>query len=77
LEVLSLGGQPEYYVTIQLVMFRDKPRVVDIMNQAMAGASDEMVRELASFVSKVPPPQAVVESPDAARIERTLSFASA
>jgi hypothetical protein len=28
------------------------------------------------FVSKLPPPQAVVESPDAARIERTLAFAS-
>jgi cytochrome c553 len=69
-EVPSLGGQPEYYVTIQLVMFRDKLRIVEIMNQAMAGANDEMVRELASLVAKLPAPQAVVESPDIARIER-------
>jgi len=41
-EVPSLGGQPEYYVTIQLVMFRDKLRAVDVMNEAMVGASDEV-----------------------------------
>jgi cytochrome c553 len=28
-EIPSLGAQPEYYVTIQLVMFRDRLRVVD------------------------------------------------
>jgi cytochrome c553 len=74
-EIPSLGGQPEYYVTIQLVMFRDKLRDVEIMNQAMAGASDDMVRELASFVSKLPPPQAVVEATDEARIDRAKALA--
>src|SRR5262245_61373534 len=34
-EVPSLGGQPEYYLTIQLYMFREKLRVVEIMNDVM------------------------------------------
>ena len=69
-EVPSLGGQPEYYVTIQLVMFRDKLRVVDIMNQVMTDASDDAVRELASFVSRLPLPEPVLDTPDPARMER-------
>jgi cytochrome c553 len=74
-EVPSLGAQPEYYVTIQLVMFRDKLRAVDIMNKAMEDASDESVRQLASFVSKLPPPQPVVDTPDPDRIERAKALA--
>jgi cytochrome c553 len=74
-EVPSLGGQPEYYVTIQLVMFRDKLRGVEIMNQSMAGVSDDMIRELANFVSKLPPPQAVVEATDEARVDRAKALA--
>src|SRR5262249_38768944 len=38
-EVPSLGGQPEYYLTIQLYMFREKLRVVEIMNDVMKGLS--------------------------------------
>src|SRR5438105_962202 len=74
-EVPSLGGQPEYYVTIQLVMFRDKLRVVDIMNQVMTDASDDAVRELASFVSRLPPPEPVLDTPDPARMERAEALA--
>jgi cytochrome c553 len=74
-EVPSLGGQPEYYVTIQLVMFRDKLRVVDIMNQVMTDASDDAVRELASFVSRLPPPEPVLDTPDSARMERAKELA--
>jgi cytochrome c553 len=74
-EVPSLGGQPEYYITIQLVMFRDKLRVVDIMNQVMTDASDDAVRELASFVSRLPPPEPVLDTPDPARMERVEALA--
>ena len=74
-EVPSLGGQPEYYVTIQLVMFRDKLRDVEIMNQSMEGASDDTVRELANFISKLPPPQAVTEATDEARVDRAKALA--
>ena len=74
-EVPSLGAQPEYYATIQLVMFRDRLRAVEIMNDVMAGASDDMVRELASFVSKLPAPQPVSDSPDPARMQRAEALA--
>jgi cytochrome c553 len=76
-EVPSLGAQPEYYVTIQLVMFRDKLRAVDVMNEALAGANDDSVRELARFVSKLPAPapEPVPDASDAARIERAEMLA--
>ena len=76
-EVPSLGAQPEYYVTIQLVMFRDKLREVEVMNEAMSGASDDVVRALASFVSKLPPPKPVVDIPDVARFERAKALVRA
>jgi cytochrome c553 len=69
-EVPSLGAQSEYYVTIQLVMFRDKLRAVDIMNDVLAGVSDDAVRELARFISGLPAPEAVHDAADPARIER-------
>src|SRR6202048_1384549 len=69
-EIPSLGAQPEYYVTIQLVMFRDKLRVVDTMNDVLAGASDNSVRELARFVSRLPAPEPLLDAPDPDRIDR-------
>ncbi len=76
-EVPSLGGQPEYYVTIQLVMFRDKLRAVEIMNEAMRGARDDEVRALAGFVSRLPPPKGVMDVPESARIERAKTLVTA
>jgi len=43
-EVPSLGGQPEFYLTIQLYMFREKLRVVEIMNETTKGLSDDDLR---------------------------------
>src|SRR5438094_530523 len=40
-EVPSLGGQPAFYLTIQLLMFREKLRVVEPMNQMMQGLRDD------------------------------------
>jgi cytochrome c553 len=37
-ETPSLGGQPEFYLTVQLLMFRDQLRIVEPMNQAMRGS---------------------------------------
>lgn len=76
-EVPSLGAQPEYYVTIQLVMFRDKLRVIEIMNEVMRSATDEEVRALASFISRLPPPKGIIDVPNTTRIERAKSLVSA
>ena len=38
--VPSLGGQQVYYVTVQLLMFRDRMRLADPMNDMASGLSD-------------------------------------
>jgi cytochrome c553 len=53
----SLGGQPADYLLVQLVLFRDKQRVVEVMNQMAAGLSDDDLRALADSLSKLPPPK--------------------
>jgi len=55
-EVPSIGGQPEFYLTIQLYMFRENLRLVEIMNEAMKGLSDDDLRKMASTLAKLPPP---------------------
>jgi cytochrome c553 len=55
-EVPSLGGQPVFYLTIQLLMFRDKLRVVEAMNQVMQGFKDDDLRNIAAYLTKLPPP---------------------
>ncbi|HEY7248746.1 MAG TPA: c-type cytochrome [Xanthobacteraceae bacterium] len=74
-EVPSLGAQPEYYVTIQLVMFRDKLRTVEVMNNVMAGTSDDVVRGLARLVSKLPAPQPTADAADQGRMQRAEALA--
>ena len=64
-EVPSLGGQPEFYLTVQLLMFRDKLRVVEPMNQVMQGLNDDDLRNMAAHLAKLPPPE-----PPAARSTR-------
>src|SRR5262249_56732576 len=56
-EVPSLGGQPAFYLTIQLVMFREKLRVVEPMNQVMQGLTDNDLRGMAAHLAKLPPPE--------------------
>jgi cytochrome c553 len=55
--VPSLGGQPADYLLVQLVLFRDKQRVVDVMNAMAAGLSDDDLRALADSMSKLEPPK--------------------
>jgi cytochrome c553 len=69
-EVPSLGGQPVFYLTVQLLMFREKLRVVELMNQVMQGFKDDDLRDMAAYLAKLPPPEPAGGSMDAARIER-------
>ena len=54
----SLGGQPAFYVTIQLLMFREKLWVVEPMN-----ADDERTQAMTIYAAwrrilrKLPPPE--------------------
>jgi cytochrome c553 len=69
-EVPSLGAQPAPYSLIQLVMFRDKLRVIEPMNEAVQGLSDDDLRKAADALAKLPPPEPVADAPDPARMEK-------
>ena len=69
-ETPSLGGQPEFYLTVQMLMFRDKLRVSEPMNAAMQGFSDDDLRNLAAYLTRLPPPKSPVGAIDAERTKR-------
>jgi cytochrome c553 len=69
-EVPSLGAQPAFYVTIQLYMFRERMRVVEPMNEATKGLSDDDIRRMAELIARLPPPLPAAEAPDPARLDR-------
>jgi len=73
-EVPSLGAQQVFYVTVQLLMFRERMRVVDPMNDMAKGLSDDDLRSLADFISKLPAPQPPDGPVDNARIERARTL---
>ena len=73
-EVPSLGAQPVFFLTIQLVMFRERLRVVELMNEVMKGLSDNDLRSLADLISKLPAPQPDPRPADPVRIERAQAL---
>jgi cytochrome c553 len=68
--VPSLGAQQAFYVTVQLLMFRERMRVVDPMNEMAKGLSDDDLRGFADAIAKLPAPKPVEGPVDAARMER-------
>jgi len=70
----SLGAQPEGFILIQLYMFREKLRKVEIMNQMAEGLSDDDLRAFAQAVAKLPPPSSTPDTADAARIARAKAL---
>src|SRR5579863_6868090 len=56
-ETPSIGGQPSPYVLIQLYLFRERQRVVDVMNQATKGLSDSDLQVFSDAISKLPAPR--------------------
>jgi cytochrome c553 len=68
--VPSLGAQQSYYVTIQLLMFRDRLRVADPMNDMAKGLSDDDLTKFADIISKFPAPQPVAGPAEDARMAR-------
>ena len=69
-EVPSLGAQQKDYVLVQLYMFREKLRTVDVMNEMAKGLSDDDLRTLSETIAKLPAPAPVADAGDAARIAR-------
>ena len=73
-EVPSLGGQPAFYLTIQLLMFREKLWVVEPMNQMMQGLKDDDLRSMAAYLAKLRPPEPADGSIDPVRMERARTL---
>jgi cytochrome c553 len=62
-------------VLIQLYLFRENQRKVDVMNEAAKGLTDDDLRQLSDLVAKLPAPKPPPESPDPARMERGRELA--
>ena len=72
--VPSLGAQQIFYVTVQLLMFREHMRVADPMNDMAKGLSDDDLRQFAEIINKLPAPHPSDGELDAARIERAKAL---
>jgi cytochrome c553 len=72
--VPSLGAQQSFYVTVQLLMFRERMRVADPMNDMTKGLSDDDLRNMADIISKLLPPRPAEAPADDARIERARAL---
>jgi cytochrome c553 len=73
-EVPSLGGQPVFYLTVQLLMFREKLRVVEPMNQMLEGLKDDDLRSMADHLAKLQPPTPAGGPVDKTRMERARAL---
>jgi len=69
-EIPSLGGQTAPYALIQLYLFREKQRTVEIMNEMTKSFSDDDLRAFSDFIAKLPPPKPPTDQGDAARMQR-------
>ena len=66
----SLGAQTAPYLLIQLFLFRENLRRVDLMNNAVKGFTDDDLRTFADAISRLPAPPPTADKADAARMER-------
>jgi cytochrome c553 len=73
-EVPSLGAQPAFYVMVQLYMFRERLRTVEVMNAMTKGLTDDDLRSMADVIAKLPPPHPVEEPGDPVRLERARAL---
>jgi cytochrome c553 len=71
----SLGGMPEQYVLVQLYMFRERLRKVQLMNDMAKGMTDDDLRAFSQFIAKLPPPPPPAEAGDPARMARAKVLA--
>jgi len=74
-EVPSLGAQPASYTLIELVMFRDRLRVTEPMNEMTKELRDDDLRALSDMISKLPAPNPISDTSDPAHMERGRALA--
>lgn len=64
-EVPSLAGMPANFTLIQLFLFRQKTRQVEIMNDLAKDMTDDDLRKFSEYFAKLPPPKSS-DAPDPA-----------
>jgi cytochrome c553 len=73
-EVPSLGGQPQFYLAVQLYMFRERMRILEPMNAALAGVSDDELQRMAGLIAKLPAPSPTTDPLHPDRLTRTRAL---
>jgi cytochrome c553 len=68
-EVPSLGAQPAPYTLIQLYLFREKQRKVELMIEYAKDLTDDDLRQFSDAIAKLPAPKPE-DAGDAARMQR-------
>src|SRR5947208_15436263 len=63
-EVPSLAGMPADFTLIQLFLFRQGTRKVEIMNDLAKDMPDDALRKVSEYFAKLPPPKASREAAD-------------
>jgi cytochrome c553 len=69
-EVPSLGGQPVFYLSVQLYMFRAGMRNIEPMPAMMKGLGDDELARMAQEIAKLPSPSPTPDLADPARFAR-------
>jgi cytochrome c553 len=69
-EVPSLGGQTTFYTLIQLYLFREKLRSVEIMNDATKNFTDDDLRTFSDYIATLPPPGPPLDAGDEQRTHK-------
>src|SRR3954452_19542191 len=75
-EVPSLAGMPADFTLIQLFLFRQGTRKIEIMNDLAKDMTDDDLRKFADYFSKLPPPKPTGEAADpqiAARAQTVIA----
>ncbi len=73
-DIPSLGGQPAPYLLIQLYLFREKQRTVEIMNEMTKGFTDDDLRLFSDNLAKLPPPKPPADAGEPARMQRASAL---
>ncbi len=73
-EVPSLAGMPEKFTLIQLYLFRERMRKIEIMNDVAKGMTDDDLRKFSEYFVKLPPPSPSGDAPDPAIAARAQAL---
>jgi cytochrome c553 len=59
---------------VQLYMFRERLRIVEVMNATTQGLTDDDLRSMAEVIAKLPPPRPAEDPGDPARLEQARAL---